>query len=409
MALSDKPLEAITEAGLQALIVNGVAERKTIEYKKTLPGGNDEQRKEFLADVSSFANASGGDLLFGIEEDKGVPVNLVGVDAPDPDQLKLALENSVQTGIRPRLTGVQTTVVPCPSVGSDKAVVIMRTRRSFAAPHMIWFKQSGKFFTRDSAGKHQLDVDELRAAYARSATFAERLRAFRRERLSDAISGELPAVLEPGAKLLLHIVPFTAFDLGAGARYDLSALDTDTTLRQQLKPISGTADISRHLFEGYLTVDRQTDTECGGYTLLYRDGIMEAVDAHLLRAKYRGKGDTIPGDLLEAHLVKALPRYLSVQQALGVEPPFAVLLTLMGVRDFYMVANRATSDYYNRNPHDVLDMAEVIVEQYEDVTEQTAAQVLRPLFDAVWNATGYARSPNYNEDGTWQPQVNVPN
>lgn len=81
---------------------------------------------------------------------------------------------------------------------------------------------------------------------------------------------------------------------------------------------------------------------------------------------------------LEAYsLVKALPRYLDAQQALGAEPPFAVLLTLVGVRGFYMDAKKATSEYYNRNPRNVLDVAEVIVEEY-NVTEQNAPAVLRP-------------------------------
>ena len=57
----NKPLEAIEENDLQALVDNQVAERKTIEYKESLPGNADGDKKEFLADVSSFANASGGD------------------------------------------------------------------------------------------------------------------------------------------------------------------------------------------------------------------------------------------------------------------------------------------------------------------------------------------------------------
>jgi predicted HTH transcriptional regulator len=35
-------------------------------------GGSDRDRKEFLADVSAFANPSGGDIVIGIEEDEGV-------------------------------------------------------------------------------------------------------------------------------------------------------------------------------------------------------------------------------------------------------------------------------------------------------------------------------------------------
>lgn len=58
--------EAIAEADLLALISNAVSEGRTIDYKRELPGNSDGEKKEFLADVSSFANTSGGDLIFGL-------------------------------------------------------------------------------------------------------------------------------------------------------------------------------------------------------------------------------------------------------------------------------------------------------------------------------------------------------
>ena len=64
MSLANRPLESIEAADLQALIENEVAESRTIEYKQSLPGNSRDDRKEFLADVSSFANASGGHLIY---------------------------------------------------------------------------------------------------------------------------------------------------------------------------------------------------------------------------------------------------------------------------------------------------------------------------------------------------------
>lgn len=74
----NKKLEDITTSDLQALIDNKVIEGKTIEYKREMPNNSDPAKKEFLADVTSFANSSGGDLIFGIEQDNqtGMPVEL---------------------------------------------------------------------------------------------------------------------------------------------------------------------------------------------------------------------------------------------------------------------------------------------------------------------------------------------
>ena len=62
----NKRIEDIRERDLQELIDNNVLEGKTIEYKRELPGTSDTNKKEFLADVTSFANTSGGDLIYGV-------------------------------------------------------------------------------------------------------------------------------------------------------------------------------------------------------------------------------------------------------------------------------------------------------------------------------------------------------
>ncbi|GAJ18756.1 unnamed protein product, partial [marine sediment metagenome] len=65
-----KNVNEITKDDLQALIDNSVLEGKTIEYKQSLPGNSDSDKKEFLADICSFSNTSGGDLIYGITEDR---------------------------------------------------------------------------------------------------------------------------------------------------------------------------------------------------------------------------------------------------------------------------------------------------------------------------------------------------
>jgi len=59
----EKDLDKISEKELQELI-NKVTEGKKIEYKLMLPLNHDKDKQEFLADVTSFANASGGYILY---------------------------------------------------------------------------------------------------------------------------------------------------------------------------------------------------------------------------------------------------------------------------------------------------------------------------------------------------------
>jgi hypothetical protein len=87
-----KALDAIDRSDIESLVLNNVAEGRTTEYKEALPGGKDSDKKEFLADVSSFANASGGDLYYGVEEHRaangsptGVPASAGGLALPNAD------------------------------------------------------------------------------------------------------------------------------------------------------------------------------------------------------------------------------------------------------------------------------------------------------------------------------------
>ncbi len=73
MSLYNKEIESISEQDLQSLVEDEVPENKNMEYKMSLPGNSDGEKKEFLADVSSFANASGGDIYYGIKEEDGLP------------------------------------------------------------------------------------------------------------------------------------------------------------------------------------------------------------------------------------------------------------------------------------------------------------------------------------------------
>lgn len=70
MFIIDKNLDEIKEFDLQQLIDEEIIEKKNIEYKSALLKNKEEEIKKFLASVSSFANASSGDLIYGIIEDR---------------------------------------------------------------------------------------------------------------------------------------------------------------------------------------------------------------------------------------------------------------------------------------------------------------------------------------------------
>ena len=93
-----KPIASISLSDLQALVADAVPEGKTLDYKQASPGPTDSDKKEFLADVSSFSNTAGGDLIFGIPENQGASV--AGFTTGDIDLELRRLDSLLATGVK---------------------------------------------------------------------------------------------------------------------------------------------------------------------------------------------------------------------------------------------------------------------------------------------------------------------
>ena len=155
MPLMNIPLEAITEDDLLTLIAAQVCEGKTVDYKQALHGNLYDDKKEFLADVSSFANAAGGHLVFGMKEQGGMPVELCGLQGINADKEINRLESSIRDGIKPRIPGLVLRPVPLHNGG---IAVVVRIPRSWALPHVLDFQGHWRFYSRNSIGKYPLDI-----------------------------------------------------------------------------------------------------------------------------------------------------------------------------------------------------------------------------------------------------------
>ncbi|MGL4334605.1 MAG: AlbA family DNA-binding domain-containing protein, partial [Lactococcus garvieae] len=242
MLFISKSIELLEESDIQALLDNEIPEGKTIDYKEALHSNSDNDKKEFLYDISSFANASGGHLIFGIKENGGVPTDIYGLDISDADDVILKLENSIRDGIVPRIPGIAARAI---SLSNNRFIIVFRIPRSFSQPHMTAFKNASKFYSRNSAGKYQLDVGELKTAFTLSQNATDRIRSFRHQRLEIISSGETPITMNSGAKIVLHVIPIDAF--APAHNFDVVSLQ-----QQNPSPLSGTGWDCKYNFDGFL-------------------------------------------------------------------------------------------------------------------------------------------------------------
>lgn len=382
-----KPIDGLAYSDVAAMVEAGLREGRTLDFKQALVGDAGDDKREFLADVSALANTAGGDIVFGITEAQGEATGSPGIELADPDAEVLRLEAVLRSGLEPRLPRVELRWLPGPD---GKGLLILRTPRSYLGPHRVTFRNHGHFYGRTNAGKTSLDVTELRAAFLAAEGVHDRIRRFRNERLGIIEAGEGPVGLRDSAKAVLHVVPLEAFaaerDVGIDRNHDL------------IFPFGfvGSGFNTRHTLEGFATFSGQEHDPTGtyGYAMLFRSGIIEGA------ATVGHKGDDgwfIPASSVEWAALQALHGYREKLKKKGVELPLYVFLSLIGVRGHNLAISGRPFDIKRPARTDALLLPEAVITDLQ----QTDEEVLRPVFDRLWNAFGYERSFSFDATGKY--------
>lgn len=381
---------------IENLLENKISESKRLDYKEVLLLGTSEKRVELLTDIAAFANTSGGDLIYGIIEKRdshgeklGVPESICGLGNFNFETVKQQIENAMRDSIHPRLSGVQFHKVD----GFEKGpVFIIRIPKSMNAPHLVSKGKYSLFYARNNAGKYPLDAGEIRSAVLQSENIWDKIRLFRTERISKIINNEAPLPLETSGLIIHHIIPLISFQEPVNIDFV-----NFSNFGRTFDPMHSTGRSERYNFDGLLYYCNGTvrDGKYISYIQLFRTGIIETV--YLINTWQNER--KIAGIQYEKDLLRKTRDYIGALRELSFSPPFAVLISLVNVDGFVL----AVLNKWRYRDHDTpinqsnLVLPEVILDDYDDNIEKK----LRPVFDIVWQASGYPRSLNFDTDGNW--------
>ena len=385
----EKEINEIDEPDLQLLKVNKVSEGKTIEYKQSLPSNSREDKIKFLSGISSLANASGGDYIIGIVEDKGVPKIIEGVEINDLDKEILRLEQIIRNGISPRIPSI---IIKSIKLTNKKIVFIIRIHQSWISPHQVIYSGYDKFHSRNSAGNYPLDVNELRIAFNLTETIKEKIKNFRSDRISKIFSNETPISFVESAKIVLHFIPLNS--LNSPKDCELNKYFARNRYPDKIFPINDVTEW-RFNIEGFLAYILRHDGKAGIYVQVFRNGIIEYVDAL--------EGNKIYSSDFEKEIIESTSRYLNLSKTIDVGLPCFIFMTLLGVKDFSLGVGKYKiflPEKVHKIDREVFIFPEILIESYElDI-----AHILRPWFDLLWNACGYERCFHYDDNRNYMPE-----
>lgn len=388
-------IDSITIADLQQLIDDSVLERRVLEYKEQLQIRSDDNKKEFLADISSFANSNGGDLIFGIREEDHYPTELVGVEIIDIDEEIRRLDSIIRDGIRPRIPFVL--INPIQIQGNNYAIII-RIPKSWLNPHMVIFKNSSKFFARASNGKFQLDVDQIRSAFSLSDSKIDRIKEFVQTRLSEVISKSTPIPLTEFPKICMHIVLLSSIETPMVENFNRVSIGS-------ISPMFRTGASPAYIADGYLSyASIREDGGSTGYVLIFRNGAVEAVSSFLSNLD---REPVLPLTLLEDQIINKIKEYSKKIKILGVEPPAYVFIHLLGVKGLGLPRSGRFAGFDDclaiQKDLIALPNFELLIYgiEYDEAECDYLTKILKLPFDALSNAVGLPRSFSYDKDGEW--------
>lgn len=368
-------LEDVSEADLIELCRSEVAEGRMLEYKRDLPADGREAKAEFLADVTSMANAQGGDIIFGIEEAKGVARRLARVDPPNLDEAIQRLDSLLRDKVDPRVTGARFQWVPLAGGGG---ALVLRVPPSFSGPHRNGF--DNRFYGRNSRGKYPMDTHELRVAFTASEGLPGQLRDLHEEAFAKA----LPFRLFPGPQARLSIIPVASLR---------DVRDIEPSPERALAPVRPAGAMrSLHTLEGVILhtppdpslYPQYPEDFVRTFALTHRRGRMH-VGWSIGGERELRKGEVsrlVFVDPFEQDFVGISRAAVSRLREAGFESPWAVIATIEGIEGYELLV---TADDYS--PPAWRDGARLPAL----MTEQADEAALTPLLKSVWLLFGMVR------------------
>jgi len=394
-----KKLSDITLSDINDLISNEVSEGKSLEYKSELTNSTRDEKKEFLADITSFANSDGGDIIFGIKEDSNtkLPLELVGISIDNRDLLIQKIENMLRDSVEPRMPEIEFSPLLPLCDSNNKYIFIIRVRPSFSFPHRVML--DNKFYARNSVGKYPMDVGELRTSFTLSHAVFKEINSYIEERLV-MLSRRGNGLITNKPVFMLNYIPISAFR-GSQTQYSMKQIS------HGIEQLNSTGAHIRNIcgfFKQRITVDGVTT---GYYTNTHSarihhkiNGIVEmaTTDYFFPQHKNENRNPSEPYDVMSS--VSLVGDSISLTGAvktfyneLGISSPVIISCAILNGIGYSLPKGFCGGFPKIMLDNHIIAIPPIMIDDFSAGAEE----ILKPVFDSIWNAFGRLHCSAYNQ------------
>ena len=383
-------LDQITAEYLQSICTDSYPETSTLEFKLTLPAPVDKH--ELMKDICALANADGGDLVYGVAEADGAASKVIPLDGTAIDGTKRRILQTIDN-IEPRIHGVQ--VHPVEVDGG--VVIVARVPASFDGPHSYRVGEARRFVMRNGTLTTDMSSDQIRTAFDRTASLAERARQFIYSRMRAAAERKTWKPIIDGPVCVAMIVPIAGFagrssvDIGALNNGYSQYMHTDWGGVSRTMNIDGLAVYPNALRNG----------QAPAFTQVYRNGPVEAV-------RYGGRlvddKPVIPAGTIVQFYRDALTKGLKGMQLMSFSGPAIVQFALMTVGEHQLPADLFSAHGIEDSARRDLILPDTWIDELSEIkTDEQIDALLLPAMDVLWQAFDFERCFEFSLAGRFAP------
>ncbi|WP_333837472.1 AlbA family DNA-binding domain-containing protein [Novosphingobium sp.] len=368
----EQPLDQITLDHIEALVTFQRSESRTLDFKEAFPAGDHKGVRDFLADVTAFANTDGGDIVVGVREDKnGTAAEVIGIARDGLDQELRRIDDQLRALVDPRVPQFTVRELGRPD---GRVVLVMRVGASLIAPHRVAHDKSSRFYRRANRSNFEMSTAEIRQAFAASQDFPKRVRELHHKAVEAITGKDMPTRLLDRPALILTVAPLSvlreARDIAVSRDYAVLPPD----------PMGGIH--YRVGLDGLIVlVDVDEKQGARAWSVNHRLGYVDL--AWTIGREADGKKTVYPKTVVD-HLPGAARSTIARLRHYGIEGPWIAMATLKGIKDYRMILG----DGYPVGPawQDSAYLGEVV----DDVMAEDA---LLPLINGFWRLFGVDHPP----------------
>ncbi|MES2183882.1 MAG: ATP-binding protein [Pseudomonadota bacterium] len=394
-------INQVDEALLNALVADRASESTTVDFKAIPYDKSDNGKLEFAKDVCAFANAEGGDIVIGLSSTNYTASALKPIEGEQFDALARRLTEVLNSRVEPRVPGIAMREVRLAAGGY---AIVVRVPSSYDGPHS--FRTAGesrRFVVRNGVGITDMSIDQIRNAFDRTATLADRANDFIRQRLSKIAARDTSNPILAGPVWALHVSPLSG--LSGKSSPPLSELyQTEFTRFLESDWGGGSRTFN---FDG-LTIHPGGDWVKGHYTYaqIFRNGTIECASTGGAKRVLQDGGEekSIVWSLdMSKFFWRRTLLALTELKRMGFSGPALIGCALLTAKGYEL----GIGDVFSYISNSVADRSNFIVPPVyvEDIETVNLSSVLRPALDAFWQIFDRPRCLDFDEHtGEFNPR-----